>query len=161
MLGLPKQLATLAIAAASLLLVALPGCARSWLPWRSDSGSDRNNKFHPVKASDLMPGQYCEIDMMVPPNSPDDSYQRFYGKVKRVTQEEVELADTVEESWIEYGSSVHRHPPNQQKRGDVHVPLTGVDEIVAPVVGQALQPDSHSDHKQNDRNSQAEKPDLL
>ena len=133
MLGIQRKYATVAAATASLLLAVMPGCAHSWLPWRNDADSERNSKFHAVKASHLKPGQYCEIDMMVPPNSPDDSYQRFYGTVKSVTKEEVELTDAVEESWIEYGSSVHRHPPTQQKRGDVQVPLTGVDEIVAPI----------------------------
>lgn len=124
-----------------LLLAVMPGCVGSWHAAPSEPGIP----LRAVKASELKPGEYCEIDMVVPPTSPTDSYQRYCGIVKNVTHEEVELSDTVEESWIEYGSSVHRRPPSQQKRGNMHVPLTGVEEIV--VQDKAVTVPAHSSAK--------------
>jgi hypothetical protein len=87
--------------------------------------------LEPVKVSELRPGCYCEIDMVVPPIAPNDSFDCFKGTVKEINHDEVVLTNAVEESCIDYGASSHRRQPTQQKRDMVRVPLTGIDTIWA------------------------------
>ena len=84
-----------------------------------------------VKASELRPGGYCEIEMVVPPTASPGSFQCYKGTVKEIGHDEVILTNVLEESCIEYGTTSLRRPPTQQKRDEVRVPLTGVDEIWA------------------------------
>lgn len=113
--------------AACLLLAAGSGCG--WKPpWiRGETGP----LLESVKVSELRPGGYCEIEMFVPPTSPDGSFHCFKGTVKEINHDEVVLSGVLEESCMEYGSTSQRQPPKQQKRDLVHVPLTGVAEIWA------------------------------
>jgi hypothetical protein len=118
--------------AVCLLLAAGLGCgARSfWL--REQEGP----RLDLVKPSDLQPGCYCEIEMVVPPTAPAESFDCFKGTVKEVNHDEVVLTNVLEESCIEYGTS-SRQKVNQQKRDLVRVPLTGVDAIWALPPGKS------------------------
>jgi hypothetical protein len=113
--------------AACLLLAAGSGCGARPLWFRGKEGP----LLEQVKASELRPGCYCEIEMVVPPASPDGSSHCFKGTVQEVNHDEVVLSDVLEESCVEYGMSSHRRPPTQQKRDVVRVPLLGVDTIWA------------------------------
>jgi hypothetical protein len=84
-----------------------------------------------VKVTELRPGNYCEIEMAVPPNATDDSHHCYMGTVKEITHEEVVLTDVMEETNIDYGGSAHHRESGRQKRDEVRVPLTGVVEIWA------------------------------
>jgi hypothetical protein len=84
-----------------------------------------------VKVSELRPGGYCEIEMVVPPTAPEGSFHCFKGTVQEINHDEVVLANVLEESRIEYSTNSSLRPPTQQKRAIVRVPLTGVDEIWA------------------------------
>ena len=98
------------------------------LPWlRRDTGP----LLESVKVSELRPGHYCEIYMVVPPTASEDSFQCYKGTVKEINHDEVVLTDVLEESCIEYGTGAQRSPPVQQKHEEVHVPLMGVDTILA------------------------------
>ena len=112
---------------ACLLLAAGSGCGAN--PW--GARKPEGQLLDPVKVSDLRPGCYCEIDMVVPPVSPDGSFDCFKGTVQEINHDEVVLTNVLEESCIDYGASSHRRQPTQQKRDLVRVPLTGVDTIWA------------------------------
>ncbi len=113
--------------AACLFLAAGWGCGAK-APWhRTETGP----LLESVKVSELRPGCYCEIEMVVPPLSPQGSFHCFKGTVKEIGQDEVVLTDVLEESCIEYGTASRGRPPTQEKRDVVRVPLTGVDEIWA------------------------------
>ena len=85
-----------------------------------------------VKVSELRPGCYCEIDMVVPPMAPEGSVHCLNGTVQEINHEEVVLVNVLEESKIDNGlASTKRRPLTQQKRDLVHVPLMGVSEIWA------------------------------
>jgi hypothetical protein len=113
--------------AVCLILAAGSGCGvqPSW--FRNQEGP----RLDPVSASELRPGCYCEIDMVVPPTAPDGSFDCYKGTVKEVNQDEVVLTNALQESCIEYGANARRRAPTQQKRDLVRVPLTGVDTIWA------------------------------
>ena len=121
--------------AACLLLAAGSGCG--WRPpW---SHVETGPLLESVKVSELRPGCYCEIEMVIPPTASEGSFDCYKGTVKEVNHDEVVLTDVVEESCIEYGTTSRHRPPTQDKRELVHVPLTGVDEIWAlpPAKGDA------------------------
>jgi len=93
-----------------------------------------------VKVSELRPGCYCEIEMVVPPLSPEGSFHCFKGTVKEISHDEIVLTDVLEGSCMEYGTTSSRRPFTQEKRDLVRVPLTGIDEIWAlpPAKDKAL-----------------------
>jgi hypothetical protein len=101
------------------LLLTAPGCA----------------ELHQVDVSDLRPGTYCEIEMVVPPNAAEDSHQKYMGWVKEVNHDEVILTGdgtnqkVMEQTNIDYNG--HSHAMTQRKHDIVRVPLTGVREIWA------------------------------
>ncbi|MGO9108867.1 MAG: hypothetical protein ACLP9L_06505 [Thermoguttaceae bacterium] len=112
---------------ACLLSAAGSGCgAKS--PWFH---GPEGPLLETVKVSELKPGCYCEIDMVVPPTAPEGSFDCYKGTVKEVNHDEVVLTNVLEESCIAYGTNAPRRPPTQQKRDLVRVPLTGVDAIWA------------------------------
>jgi hypothetical protein len=113
--------------AGCLLVTAGSGCGLK-PPW---SHSQQGPLLETVKASELQPGCYCEIDMNVPPTAPEGSFDCYKGTVKEISRDEVVLTDVLEESCIDYGTTSHRRPPTQQKRDLVRVPLTGVNAIWA------------------------------
>jgi hypothetical protein len=84
-----------------------------------------------VKLSELKPGAYCEIDMVVPPTALQGSFDCYKGTVKEVTHDEVVLTDAEEDRCIEYANNANRRPPTQQNRDLVRVPIGGVDAIWA------------------------------
>ena len=55
-----------------LLLLPLVGCA----------------ELQRVDVSDLRPGTYCEIEMVVPPNAAEDSHHKYMGWVKETIGKE-------------------------------------------------------------------------
>ncbi len=113
--------------AACLLLAAVAGCGGG-PPWfRGQEGP----LLDPVKVSELRPGCYCEIDMVVPPTASDGSFDCFKGTVKEITHDEVVLTSVVEERCVHYGANPHPHPLMQRNRDLVRVPLTGVETIWA------------------------------
>ena len=113
--------------AACLLLAAAAGCGGG-PPWfRGQEGP----LLDPVKVSELRPGCYCEIDMVVPPTASDGSFDCFKGTVKEITHDEVVLTSVVEERCVHYGANPHPHPLMQRNRDLVRVPLTGVETIWA------------------------------
>jgi len=113
--------------AVCLFLAAGSGCGAKPSWFRGQEGP----RLDPVKVSELRPGCYCEIDMVVPPTAPDGSFDCYKGTVKEISQDEVVLTNVLEESCIEYGANSRRRAPTQQKRDLVRVPLTGVDSIWA------------------------------
>jgi hypothetical protein len=102
-----------------LLLLPLVGCA----------------ELQRVDVSDLRPGTYCEIEMVVPPNAAEDSHHKYMGWVKDVNHDEVVLTGdgidqkVMEQTNIDYNGKAHAM--TQRKHNLVHVPLTGVVEIWA------------------------------
>ena len=113
--------------AACLLLVAGSGCSTKPLWFRSEG----KPLLEMVKVSELRPGCYCEIEMVVPPTAPEGSFHCYKGTVREINHDEVVLTDLLEETCLEYGAAAHRRSPTQQKREIVRVPLTGVDTIWA------------------------------
>ncbi len=113
--------------AGCLLVAAASGCGLK-SPW---SRSQQGPLLETVKAAELQPGCYCEIDMNVPPTAPEGSFDCYKGTVKEINHDEVVLTDAVEQSCIEYGTTSRPRPPTQQKRDLVRVPLTGVNAIWA------------------------------
>jgi len=113
--------------AVCLLLAAGSGCGTKSL-WFRGEGSPLLEK---VNVSELRPGCYCEIEMVVPPTAPEGSFHCYKGTVQEINHDEVVLADLLEEICLEYGTTAHRRTPTQQKRKVVRVPLTGVDAIWA------------------------------
>jgi hypothetical protein len=114
-------------AAAGGLLLMAAGCGSGMLWQRSDPSRTLDS----TKVSELRPGSYCEIEMVVPLTAPQGSFQCYKGTVKEITHEEVVLTDAVEESQIDYGGSGRHREPTQKKHDLVRVPLTGVNEIWA------------------------------
>ena len=112
---------------AYLLLVAGSGCSAKPLWFRSEG----KPLLERVNVSELRPGCYCEIEMVVPPTAPEGSFHCYKGTIQEINHDEVVLADLLEESCLEYGTTTHRRSPTQQKREVVRVPLTGVDAIWA------------------------------
>ena len=53
-----------------------------------------------VKVSELRPGDYCEIEMVVPPMASEDSFHCFKGTVKEIHPDEIVLTNVLEESCI-------------------------------------------------------------
>lgn len=88
-----------------------------------------------VDVSELRPGTYCEIEMVVPPNAAENSHQKYMGWVKEVTHDEVVLTGdgtdqkVMEQTNIDYNG--RSHAMTQRKHDMVRVPLTGVREIWA------------------------------
>lgn len=117
-----------------LILAAGAGCGANPLGLRGPQGP-----LESVKVTDLRPGSYCEIEMVVPPMSPEGSFHCFNGTVTEINHDEVVLANVLEQSNVEYGLNSRRRPLTQQKRELVRVPLQGVDEIWAlpPAKGSA------------------------
>ncbi len=113
--------------AGCLFLAAGSGCGIN-PPW---AHTQQGPLLETVKVSDLQPGCYCEIDMVVPPTAPEGSFDCYKGTVKETNHDEIVLTEVVEESCIDYNNSSRRRPPTQQKRDLVRVPLTGVDAIWA------------------------------
>ena len=116
--------------ATCLLLAA--GCERP--PW---SRGETGPLLESTKVSELRPGGYCEIEMVVPPTAPEGSFHCFKGTVKEINHDEVVLTNVLEESCIDYGTTSNRRPPTQTKRDEVHVPLMGVEEIWALPPGKS------------------------
>lgn len=98
------------------------------MPW---SHEETGPLLDEVKASDLQPGCYCEIDMVLPPGSPENSFHCYKGTVKAVNANEVVLTDALEVGYNEYGTAARQRPPTQEKHALVQVPLPGVDKIWA------------------------------
>ena len=119
--------AVFSLVAACLLLIAGSGCGVN-APW---SHRETGPLLESANISDLRPGRYCEIEMVVPPMSSRDSFHCFKGTIKEIDHDEIVLTDVLEENCIEYGAASRQPPPTQEKRDLVHVPLTGVDEIWA------------------------------
>ena len=113
--------------AAYLLLAAGSGCGSTFLWFRGQ----QEGPLHPVKVSELRPGGYCEIDMVLPPSAVDGSFDCFKGTVKEINHDEVVLTDVLEEKCVEFGATSQRRPLMQKNRDLVRVPLTGVDTIWA------------------------------
>src|SRR5580704_2870035 len=84
-----------------------------------------------VDVSDLRPGTYCEIEMVVPPNAAENSQQCYMGWVQEVTHDEVVLTKVKEQTNIDYSGSGHSHAMTERKHDLVRVPLTGVRQIWA------------------------------
>ena len=101
------------IALLPLLLLPLVGCA----------------ELQRVDVSELRPGRYCEIEMVVPPNAADDSRHCYMGTVQQVTKDEVVLTEVLETTNIH--DNGRRHSTSETKHKVVRVPLTGVVEIWA------------------------------
>ena len=97
--------------AACLLVAAGAGCGGK-PPW---SHEETGPLLDEVKASDLRPGCYCEIDMVLPPGSPEDSFHCYKGTVKEVNANEVVLTDALEVGCNEYGPAARQRPPTQEK----------------------------------------------
>ena len=112
--------------AAVLLPSALAGCSGNPLGLGVASGP-----LELVKVTDLQPGSYCEIEMVVPPLAPEGSLHCFNGTVQEVNRDEVVLVKVLEQCNVDYGLNSRRRPLTQQKRDLVHVPLLGVHEIWA------------------------------
>ena len=130
---------TVSLVTACLLWAAGAGCGTR-PPW---SHAESGPLLEPVKVSDLRPGSYCEIEMVVPPTSPEGSFHCYKGSVKETSGSEVVLTDVLEEGCNEYGPSSQQRPPTQQKHSLVRVPLTGVDTIWAfppPKTDAAVKP---------------------
>ena len=122
-----RSLPTAVLLLASLLLAGGAGCGAGW-PWlHGESGP----LLESVKVSELRPGSYCEIDMVLPPLRTEGSFHCFKGTVKEVGAEEIVLTNVSEGSCIEYGTSSGRPAFTQGKRNLVHVPLAGVKEVWA------------------------------
>ena len=96
-----------------LLLLPLVGCA----------------ELQRVDVSELRPGSYCEIEMVVPPNAADDSHHCYMGTVQEITHDEVVMTEVLETTNIDYSGSGHRRAPTEQKHKVVRVPLTGIVEV--------------------------------
>jgi hypothetical protein len=111
---------------AACLLWAGSGCGLK-LPWSGVQGGP----LEPVEASDLQPGCYCEIDMVVPLTALKGSLDCYSGTVREVTHDEIVLADVLEQTRMEYATSSQRPPITRQKRDLVRVPRTGIDTIWA------------------------------
>ena len=109
--------------AACLLLAVGSGCGGKPAWFR---GETPGPLLESVKVSELRPGGYCEIEMFVPPTSPDGSFHCFKGNVKEINHDEVVLSDVLEVSYMEYGIELRTATAHQQKRALVHVPLAGV-----------------------------------
>jgi hypothetical protein len=99
------------VALLPLLLLPLVGCA----------------ELHKVEISELKPGAYCELDMVVPPNAGDESKHRYMGTVQEITHEEVVLTEVLETTNIDYNG--HRHSASESKHKIVRVPISNVVEI--------------------------------
>lgn len=110
-----------------LLLAAESGCGAAANWHHAETGP----LLESVKISELRPGCYCEIEMVVPPLSPEGSFHCFKGTVKEINHDEIVLTDVLEGSRIEYGASSRRPQFTQEKRDLVRVPVTGIDEIWA------------------------------
>ncbi len=111
---------------AACLLWAGSGCGLK-LPWSGVQGGP----LEPVEASELQPGSYCEIDMVVPLTALRGSIDVISGTVKEVNHDEIVLTNVLEQSRIEYATSSQRPPITRQKRDLVSVPRTGIDTIWA------------------------------
>ena len=101
------------IALLPLLLLPLAGCA----------------ELQRVDITELHPGSYCEIEMVVPPNAADDSHHCYMGTVQEITHDEVVLTEVLETTNIDYNGSGRRRAPTEQKHKVVRVPLTGIVEV--------------------------------
>jgi len=112
---------------ACLLVAAGSGCGVNPFRARAPEGP----LLDPVKVSDLRPGCYCEIDMVVPPVGTNESFDCFKGTVKEINHDEIVLTNALEETCIDYGANSRPRQPTQQKRDIVSVPLTGIDTIWA------------------------------
>ena len=94
-------------------------------------------ELHQVDISDLRPGTYCEIEMVVPPNAAEDSHHKYMGWVKEITHDEVVLTGdgtdqkVLEQTNIDYNGSGHTRALSKRMHDVVHVPLTGVREVWA------------------------------
>jgi hypothetical protein len=112
-----------ALVTAGGLLMIVAGCV-----WQRP---DPDHDLYSAKVSELQPGAYCEIEMNVPPTSPENSSHCYKGTVKELTSEEIVLKDVLEETQIDYAGSNRHREPAQEKHAEVRVPLTGVFEIWA------------------------------
>ncbi len=112
------------IALLPLLLLPLVGCA----------------ELQRVNVTELHPGSYCEIEMVVPPNAADDSHHCYMGTVQEITHDEVVLTEVLETTNIDYSGSGHRRAPTERKHKVVRVPLTGVVEIWSELPKGKVQP---------------------
>ncbi|MFZ1137121.1 MAG: hypothetical protein WAN69_19380 [Candidatus Korobacteraceae bacterium] len=88
-------------------------------------------ELHMVDISDLRPGTYCEIEMVVPPNAAEGSQHCYMGTVQEITHDEVVLTTVMERTNIDYNGSGHTRALTERKHDVVRVPLTGVREIWA------------------------------
>ena len=93
--------------------------------------SDHTWDLYPTKASELRPGCYCEIEMILPPNTVEGSSHCYKGVVQSITSDEIVLVNVSEISQIDYSSNGHHHKPTEEKRDLVRVPLTGINVIYA------------------------------
>ena len=107
------------------LLAAVAGCAT---PFGSSTG-EKPVASKPCEAKDLRPGMYCQLDMVLPPTAMSGSYQCYTGKVVAVTQEEIVLGDTAEDTKIDYETAPRRATPIARQRGTIRVPLAGIGSI--------------------------------
>ena len=146
-----NRIGQFALVAAACLLPAIAGCGLRALWQRPDPDHD----LFSTKISELRPGAYCEIEMVVPPTSPEGSYQCYKGTVREVTQNDVVLTNVVEESQIDYSGSGRHREPTEKKHDVIHVPLTGIDEIwalrpkkndAAPPTGSGVAPVARSSY---------------
>jgi len=112
---------------ACLCMAAGSGCGTK-SPWYH---AETGPLLESVKVSDLHPGDYCEIEMVVPPLSPQGSFHCFKGTFRVIDHDEIVLDDVLEGSCIDYGPTAHQPKLTQQKRDLVRVPLTGIEEIWA------------------------------
>jgi hypothetical protein len=122
-----RSVRTVFFLSACLLLAAGSGCGLT-PPW---SRVEEGPWLESVKVSELQPGCYCEIEMVVPLTALRGSFDCFKGTVKEINHDEIVLTDAVEASCIEYATTSQRRPPTQQKRDLVRVPRGGIDQIFA------------------------------
>jgi hypothetical protein len=112
--------------AACLLIAAGSGCgARA--PW----STAQEGLLEEVDVSELQPGGYCEIDMVVPPLAPEGSGHHFNGTVQEVTHEEIVLVNVLEQTNVDYAVSSRQRPLARKRRDLVRVPRLGIDKIWA------------------------------
>jgi hypothetical protein len=97
------------------MVISIAGCTTPNVVSNTDSMNKAQNQ------TEIRPGAYCRIDMSVPKGS-SQPYLRYAGRVLEVTDDELVMANAIEESRIDDGKPMRQSVPYLTNRGTMHIP---------------------------------------